>query len=82
MVRALMPEKPARSGRWIAMDEADFPTTLRALAAEDDMPIWDLWRLRIDLSLMGLSSSVFQTAMVEQQQPNMDDGTEPTTFGL
>ena len=64
------------------MDEADFPTTLRALAAEDDMPIWDLWRLRIDLSLMGLSSSVFQTAMVEQQQPNMDDGTEPTTFGL
>jgi len=82
MVSALMPEKAARSSRWTAMDEADFPTTLRALAAEDDMPIWDLWRLRIDLSLMGLSSSVFQAAMVEQQQPNLDDGTEPTTFGL
>jgi hypothetical protein len=82
MISALMPEKPARSGGWIAMDEADFPTTLRALAAEDDMPIWDLWRLRIDLSLMGLSSSVFRTAMLKQQQPIMDDDTEPPTFGL
>lgn len=82
MVRALVPEKPARPGRWIAMDEADFPTTLRALVAEDDMPIWDSYRLRIDLSAMGLSSSAFQTAMVEQQPPKMDDGTEPTTFGL
>ena len=82
IVATLMPEKRPRSGRWTAMNEVDFPATLQVLTEGDALSIWDLWKLRVDLSLMALSSSAFQTATAVKQQSGPDEEAEPPALGF